>query len=480
MKKICIVGAGTAGLVSALILKTRFPSWKIDVIYSDKIGIVGVGEGSTEHWEEFMNFVGITHEQLFKEVDSTCKSGIMFKGWGSKDYIQNISAPLNMRVGKYPAVYAKLISDGVEPKELQNVNNWDSMVDEEVVCPTRQFHFNTFKLHDFLMRQCEQRGIGLIEDEIGEVACRGQQEITWVKGRETTYEYDFYIDSTGFRKELISRLGAEWVSYEDYLHVNSAIMFPLENEEYNMWTTAQAMKYGWMFTIPVWGRTGNGYIYDGDYITKEQAIQEVEQFLGRKVEVAKELKFTPGRLDKFWIGNCLSVGLSSSFVEPLEASSIGSTIQQIFMFVNDIAGDYNQSVIDRYNDQYSRVMDNIRDFIVLHYLCDRNDTEFWEKVKTTIPDSLQKKLDIFKRRLPLPSDFDDTDYALFNNEHYIMVMNGCSMFDIDKVKQEYSSYESFDNAVKEVISGQRMYEKDCSKITHKQYLEMQRNLVAPQ
>ena len=113
---------------------------------------------------------------------------------------------------------------------------------------------------------------------------------------------------------------------------------------YNPYTTATAMKAGWMFSIPVWGRTGNGYIFDSDVITKEQAHKEVEQKLQKEVEVKKQINFDPGYLKKSWIKNCFAVGLSANFVEPLEASSIGTSIQQAYLLSHYIIN-YNQNTI---------------------------------------------------------------------------------------------------------------------------------------
>jgi tryptophan halogenase len=476
--KFLVVGAGTAGLVSALILKTKFPQYTVDVVYSEEIGTIGVGEGATEHWESFMNFVGITPEELIRDVDASCKSGVMFRDWGSKDYIQNVAHPLNARIGQYQAVYAKLISEGVEPKYMSNVNNWDCMVDKNVRCPTRQFHFDTNKLNVLLKRKCNEKNIGLFEDKITSIDCDGQT-IKSISSDSKKYDYDFYIDCTGFRKDLISKLGAKWQSYSDYLHVNSAVIFPMKEDIEGMWSLSTAMKYGWLFKVPIWGRSGNGYIYDSDYITKEQAIEEIENKLGHTVNIIKELKFDPGRLDKFWIGNCLSVGLSSSFVEPLEASSIASTIVQMFMFMNNVSN-YNDAIVNNYNKTYAKILDNVRDFIVLHYLCDRNDTEFWKKCKTTIPESLKTKLKMYKVRLPLIEDFlEDSSFAIFNSDHYILVMYGLGLFDTKTIKEEYDQYKHLHHLMDDAVKQQREYERSCDKYSHKEYLNTIRNQILP-
>ena len=121
MKKICIVGGGTAGLISALILKTRFSSLQIDLVKSDKIGIIGVGEGSTEHWQEFTNFVGIALKELITETDATFKGGIMFEDWTEKPYYHNvIDDILNIKCGQYQSGYAHAIINNLESIDYTN------------------------------------------------------------------------------------------------------------------------------------------------------------------------------------------------------------------------------------------------------------------------------------------------------------------------------------------------------------------------
>ena len=121
----------------------------------------------------------------------------------------------------------------------------------------------------------------------------------------------------------MSKLGAKWNSYNKYLKMNEAIAFQTEDtDNYNTYTLARAMDYGWMWRIPVYGRWGNGYIFNNEYINAGQAKKEVEKLLGREINVARNIKFDPGSLDRVWIKNCLAVGLSANFVEPLEATSI--------------------------------------------------------------------------------------------------------------------------------------------------------------
>ena len=225
-------------------------------------------------------------------------------------------------------------------------------------------------------------GCTVVDDEITDVVVSEWNKIESISSEKEKYEYDFYVDCTGFAKLLIGQLGAQWQSYSKYLKMKEAIVFPTpEEDEIPLWTLAKAMNAGWLFRIPVQGRKGNGYIFDSDFITAEEAQREAESYLGHGVEVAKNIKFDPGALDRPWISNVCAIGLSASFVEPLEASSIGTSINQSFLLAQRIVN-YNQESIDRYNAEVGAIMDNIRDFIALHYITDRRDTSFWQEVAT--------------------------------------------------------------------------------------------------
>lgn len=446
---ISIIGGGTAGFVSALILKKSFPSIDVTVIRSKDIGIIGVGEGSTEHWSEFMEFMGIDVRTLIRETDATFKSGIMFKGWGGPDYLQSIGDGFNVTYNGYPHMYGNKVSKNADPKELVSPLSWNSRANiwflGQESCQVQQFHFNTHKLNQFLENLSLELGINVIDDEIILVDV-DEKGIGTLHGKASSYNSDFYVDCTGFRRLLMNKLGCEWESYSKYLKMKSAIVFPTEEmSPLPMWTTAQAMDYGWLFRIPVQGRTGNGYIFDSDYITKDDAHNEVNKLFGREVEIAKHITFDPGALKDVWIKNCVAIGLSASFVEPLEASSIGTSIQQAVLLAENIVN-YSDLNIKEYNKDCRDILENIRDFVVLHYLGKRNDTQFWRDVQQLeIPESLKDKLDKWQYSLPSEKDFASvTEKVLFSHFHYILIMHGLNMFNIDNIKYEYNMRVPYD------------------------------------
>ena len=480
VNNVLVVGGGTAGLISAIILKKKLDI-QIDVVHSKNIGIIGVGEGSTEHWKEFMEYAGIDQYALIKETDATYKSGIMFENWGSKDYLHAIGSPLNSKTGQYHHVYAQQIAKS--DTQLAPKSFWKNRIDKRFLnnstaYPFNQFHFNTHKLNDFLIKIAMQLGINIIEDEIKEVNLDSQGYIDNLTGEHFDYKYDFYIDSTGFKRMLITKLGGKWKSYGQYLKMKSAITFQTEDEEeYNMWTLARAMDYGWMFKIPVWGRHGNGYIFDSDYINATQAQQEVETYLGKKIVVNKQFNFDPGCLEEVWIKNCCAIGVSANFVEPLEASSIGTSIQQSFLLMHRL-GRFDNDTITSYNESVTDIMENIRDFIALHYMTDKDDTIFWKDLKSIeVPNTLKSNLNIWKNKLPIKEDFNkQSDYVLFTDPNFILVMEGLNLFNRDSIKDEYNRLNPLIRSEAEQIALNHFnINKNLTTFSHKEFLKLVRD-----
>ena len=442
-KSIGIIGGGTSGLVTAMILKSYFPFAKIDLIESKAIGIVGVGEGSTEHWSRFMKQCKIDLSEMVRETDATFKYGINFANWNGdgRSYIQSVNGELNVNgpTGiKY--AYAHLVSQNVDPLFLTK----PYVVKSELIennYNINQFHFNTFKLNEYLHKKCEAFGVNIIEAELSEIPLDQDGFISCVNSTDgRTFEYDFYIDSTGFSRFIMQKtMGIGWRSYKKYLPVNSAIAFPTERlEDIPAWTLARSMNCGWLWRIPTQERFGNGYVFNDEFLDFDGAQKEVEELYGHPVEIGKRIKFDAGCLEKSWHNNCAAVGLSSSFIEPLEASSIGTSIQQAFI-LGEALPSYvrgTKSAEDTYNKHTNDILENILDFVALHYRVKRDDTDFWRSVKTMpLPPGLEEKLEIYKHKFPTDFDFDNKR-VLFQAANWIIVMHGLGLLDSTVAKAE--------------------------------------------
>ena len=480
LKKIKIIGGGSSGLISALILKSRFNFLNIEIIKSDKIGIIGVGEGSTEHFIEFMNFCGINYKEFIKECDATLKIGILFKDWTKNSYFHNVISAYtkDTKVGQYYAGYAFNYSKNLPQFSTTDYNYLDNLIPNldysDTNGPAKSYHFNTFKFNEYLIKKCKQKNIKITDDIICDTILNEKGEIDHLVGEKSNYKSDFYIDCTGFKRVLMSKLKPKWVSYSKYLLMNEAIAFPTKDtDEYPPYTLSQAMKYGWMWRIPTQGRWGNGYVFNNNYINSDQAKKEVEDFLGYEIDIFKNIKFDPGCLDKIWINNCMTVGLSSSFLEPLEATSIGTTINQMFLFLNYIQN-YNEKNILDFNKKIKLIIDNTRDFVLLHYVTDRQDTDFWKDIKNVkLPNSLINNLEKWKTKLPIEEDMENSQYLLFRQTNFLSVLYGMNYFDRNAIKNEY---DSLSNNIKEHVHNQLQKSDDFlrqlrqNSMNHKEYL----------
>ena len=437
---ITIVGGGTAGLITALILNQRL-SDKIRVIKSDKIGIIGVGEGSTEHWSHFMKAINLDSWELIRKTDATCKLGIYFKDWTEKPYYNNITNFHEIKIAQFPIASALNYVNDKDQVKMTDYHTIDSKVENRNLSPSKQYHFNAFKLNDYLLEKCSERGVEIIDDEIVDVNIN-EDGIKNIVSKTKIYDSEFFIDCTGFKRLLISKLGAKWVSYSKYLKLNEAIAFPTgDTDEYTPYTIATAMKNGWMWRAPVWGRHGNGYIFNNEFTNSEEAKKEVEQHLGYEIKIVKNVKFEPGALDRPWIKNCMAVGLSANFVEPLEASAIATTINQTFAFTNHYFPN-NEKEISKFNSKMQDIMMNIRDYICLHYITKREDTNFWKQMKKVeLPESLKENLEAWKYRMAISDDFKSRDYLLFKESNFNAILYGLGILDKNSIKKTISKYD---------------------------------------
>jgi tryptophan halogenase len=489
MKKTIILGGGTAGLVSALILKKAFPLDTITIIESDEIGIVGVGEGSTEHWRNFLEFCEIDTATLVRDTDATLKKGIKFENWNGdgKSYFHALAEPFYTEYSRaYPSgntFIRTLIAHDIKTQELLTDTNL--IYYNGGIRSTNQYQFNTFKLNAFLHKVAAERGVEIVKDTISDVQLNSVGDVESLLGSEgVVYRADLFIDSSGFKRVISSKLGAKWVSYKKYLPMNHALAFPTEDvSDLKAYTLSRALSSGWNWRIPTQSRYGNGYVFCDEFQTSEQALAEVQSFYSEEVKVVKDIKFEAGRVDQFWINNCVSVGLSASFVEPLEATSIGNSILQAFGLVEMLqTWYYDRGVANIYNKKFIGCFDNIVDFVQLHYVTKREDTEFWRTIKNTMvmTDFNAANLETFKKAIPCQQYFGGYhQFNMFNAPNYIQVMHGLEMFDLDAIREYNKTYMSQETVNKELETYNKHLEnlKKESLIEHKVLLEQNRYVL---
>jgi tryptophan halogenase len=234
--------------------------------------------------------------------------------------------------------------------------------------------------------------------------------------------------------------------------MNSALAFPTEGtEDIPSYTEATALSSGWCWRIPTQERYGNGYVFCDSFIDETKAYDEVQTYyrdvlgIKKSLEIGRKVKFGAGYVEEFWLKNCAMIGLSGIFVEPLEASSIGTTIQQCFRLIPSLIY-YNKNdtiTSSKYNYDLRNISENIVDFIQLHYITQRQDSEFWKWCKDGIKltDFNKNYLDHFKENFPNIHYFNHP-LQLFSHLNYAQVMHGLRMFDTEKIKQVYETHFS--------------------------------------
>ena len=480
--KITIIGSGTAGLVTALMLRQSFPIHDINIISSSSIGIIGVGEGSTEHWKTFMQACNIPLAELIVETSATHKSGIRFENWTNHtpDYFHSVSSSETYGFYEAYGLYAGLIAQG---KTLTENIGARSIIENKVPAnnpheSVNQYHFDTFKLNAYLTKLCKERNIFFLEDEVTEVdidTLDGYINSIKLKSGNNHYS-DFWVDSSGFKRVLISKLKNDnWNSFSDYLLMNSAIAFPTESDpsgEIRPYTRARATKNGWMWEIPTQERRGNGYVFNSSFLSVDEAIEEASVMTGYVVDSPRIIKFEAGHLKEMWVKNCVAIGLSSSFVEPIEATSIGSTILQSQCLIENLSSYKrgNTAVQKIFNKKMNNMMENILAMIRLHYISDRRDSDMWvEQSRIKNPPYLQDLLDLWNERPPFKSDIPISGYNLFYVPHFYHVAQGQKLINKESCQLMIDNF-NIHNEVKYAISSAKIGQTNFAKVDHAQAL----------
>ena len=432
--QLVIIGGGTAGWLSALVLQAECRRQAlpcaITLVESSKVPTIGVGEGTTSIFGGVLQALGIPEAEFLAQTDATIKYGIRHRDWrrlghyydgpiddayalttpipGAGSWLDTFCVAAGRPVAE-PHVFAALMAAGKAPvAEAQGR-----------LVPVSRFqhayHFDQAKVGAYL--RSKAKGVNTL-DALVESAERDPEtgHILRLKlDNGSLLDGDFCIDCTGFRRSLIGDvMQVPWVGYGDTLPVNRAMPFWLdlpEGEELPAYTHAWAQKAGWLWQIPTQGRMGCGYVYSDRHISPEQAKAEIEAVLGHAIEPRNDIRINAGRLAKIWRGNVLALGLASSFLEPLEATSIHGTVVALLLFAQRHLPTLDQpdpKAQVRFNAAIARQVDDFRDFINLHYVSERADSPFWCDVAGQyIQPQTRARLALWQSKMPGSEDFQN-------------------------------------------------------------------------
>ncbi|HEX5161632.1 MAG TPA: tryptophan halogenase family protein [Steroidobacteraceae bacterium] len=420
-KKILIVGGGTAGWMTAAAFGRMLKNggYQFELIESDEIGTVGVGEATIPPIVDYNRTMGIDEVEFMRATQASFKLAIEFVDWTrlGHSYIHpfgHYGVPME-NVYFHNFWLRHRAQGGTMSHDLFNSSTMAARAgrfsrpmhtDRSPLPPLGYaYHFDAGLYAAYLRKLAEADGVRRIEGKVIDVKLRGEdgyiESVKLADGR--VVEADFFIDCSGFRGLLIEQaLHGSYEDWREWLPCDRALAVPCERVPATTpYTRSTAREAGWQWRIPLQHRTGNGYVYCSEFISDDEATSLL---LGRLDGAARAtprpLRFVAGRRKECWKKNCVAIGLSSGFLEPLESTSIHliqtAIAKLLFMLPRD---HIDQSVIDKYNDMLKVELEEIRDFLVLHYTAtERNDTPFWRHCQAIKkPDSLVQKWEMYER-----------------------------------------------------------------------------------
>lgn len=421
VKKIVVLGGGTAGWSAAALLARQFQPSAVEIVLieSPNITPIGVGEATVPAILNVHNHLQIDEREFLKATQATFKLGIEFRDWRSvgQDFFHpfsNFGVPIegvdfhqcwlrlnqagkrtNLQDYSLCTALAKAGRFAIPDNESPNSLAWYGYA----------YHFDASLYAQFLRDYSEKRGVRRLADTVVGVDKDPQTHFVKSLALESgeSLAADFFIDCSGFNSLLLE--GQYQVGYEDWSHwlpCNRAWAVQTESDgELLPYTTSTAMSAGWRWRIPLQNRTGNGYVYSSAFTDDDRARTEfLETLQEPMITEPRLIQFTAGMRPNFWVNNVAAVGLSSGFIEPLESTSISlmhTGIGKIIAHMPELV--VTDAAIAHANEQNRMEYERIRDFIILHYWASqRDDTDFWRSVRSTpLPDKLEAKIQQFLR-----------------------------------------------------------------------------------
>ncbi len=460
ISNITIVGGGTSGWLAATYLARLFErriktgDLSITVIESPDVGIIGVGESTARPMTDLLRLIGINESEFIKRCNATFKLSGWFANWD----IDDAGKPVSW-VNPF---FSQSEIHGLNPASLfatYGMHRGGGAIDEGYteamsVCPDLirahkgpralsdgdyksevpySYHMDAIELAKMLMERGKQLGVKQIIDHVNEVHLDDRGFVSELILRKNgAHPIEFVIDATGFASIIIGKaMGEPFEPYDKYLLNDRAAVAQIPHEDptcIEPTSRATGMNAGWSFRVPLYNRVGSGYIYSSKFISDDEAVAEFKTHvgdIGQEVE-PRIIRMRIGKVRRSWVKNCLALGLSSGFVEPLEATAIYSVqvqLQWLFGYFPD--SDFNPAVTKRYNHLVNGFYDEIVDFIALLFcISNREDTPYWRAVRNDmeIPPRLAENLELW--RASMPDDLDLPTMTFFSPSSYRSALMG--------------------------------------------------------
>jgi tryptophan halogenase len=451
--KFVVVGGGTAGAIVSTWLKAFWgDAVEVVVIYNHAEPNIGIGESLTPMMITYLDRVGIKPDDLVKHCNSTIKLGLKFKNWtGDGSYFYHPFYCIeddNLGRGGFEAAY-----DLVNNQFDNDITYSNKILDENRV--PLDIHNHSFTLHidgvltsKYILDRYKDE-LTIIDDIIVDITKDESGHIAQVIGNKGEYDGDFFIDATGFKKLLFKKLdNNRWLDTSDWLPLNRCIPNPIfrEHKTIPVTTTSEATDNGWILQVPLRNRIGAGYLFSTEFTSDQEALDKFDIFLQENYDTNlssdKIIPFESGYWHDQWIGNCMCVGLSSGFTEPLEATNVHHVIYQMQDFTSRFNFEIFQFDIDQYNIAMREFYDRVYLFLRYCYDSGRTDSDFWKYMTYERPVKIKNISD------KLSKDFlniNAMSNSVFNHDNFLKVTNGhgkCDLENYAKILNDRSVMET--------------------------------------
>lgn len=456
IKQVTIVGGGSAGWLTAALLNAKLNTVRTNrrvevvLIESPTVPIIGVGEGTLPSMVDDLKDIGIDENDFFRACNGSFKFGVHFEGWNLTkqgapySFVHAFGTPV-VEISGLPSLY-HFLAYGPHPGRAQYDVSDNLAVSTELIRlqraprkmsdgsfsrigPARYgYHVDAPKLAAFVRDFAVSRGVTHILDDVDDATIDANGHISHLHLRRTgPRPVELVIDCTGFQSRLIGKaLGEPFLPYSEHLLCDRAIPIQIPHEDgrqLQVCTTATAMSAGWIWKVPLYSRIGTGYVYSSAFRSDEEALLEICGHLKvdpEKVD-SRVIRMRVGRMRRAWVGNCIAIGLSGGFIEPLEATAILTTTFAARQLVKNFpTKPIPQALVDRFNRRMQICYERIRDFIVCHYYTSNRLEPFWLAARSpSVPSEfLKQNLEVWQHRLPeqddlpMPLPFGHNSYTI--------------------------------------------------------------------
>jgi tryptophan halogenase len=481
--KFVVVGGGTAGIIFASYIKTYWAD-NIDVtlVYDHNNAGIGVGESLTPIIYDYLNYLGIRKEELIQNINATVKLGLLFKNWlaDDKSYIHSFYEIVDGQDYHRSEAY-DIINGTYDQGPTYGKHYFDNCKIPLNNQGTESLHIDATLFSKFIENKFKDK-ITILDDVVLDIQTTESNSniiTSVVLKNRGVIEGDFFIDASGFQSVMFKKLKNTWNDKSDWLPLDRCIPNPVEFQfdKIPPYTTSEASDQGWILQVPLSNRWGCGYLYSSEFLSDDAAFVNFEKFIKDKFNKElsnkeKVLKFKSGYWDKQWVGNCLSVGLSSGFAEPLEATNIHHTILQVITFTKMFNFQIFEHDVITYNSMMNDFYKNIYQYLRFCYCTDRLDSKFWQYMTHNVPKEIKDLEEKIKFNIPT-QDLFNNNRIFFNHANFLKIAYGLKKIDINSYKEILEKRNVVERA--EIESLELIRKKTINlknSIDHKTYIDL--------